>query len=64
MTDIARSRLFTGGVVWTGPGRPDATALLVVDGRIRAVGPEAYDAAPAGTETARERSSARQVERG
>ncbi|WP_168625680.1 amidohydrolase [Cryobacterium sp. BB307] len=46
-----RPRLFTGGTIWTGHGRPDASAVLVVDGRIHAIGPEAHDSAPDGTET-------------
>ncbi|MEX1078353.1 MAG: amidohydrolase [Homoserinimonas sp.] len=39
MTD--RAVLFSGGTVWTGPGRADESALLVEDGRITAVGSQA-----------------------
>lgn len=37
--------LFRNGIVWTGEGQPTSDALLVVDGRIAAVGPEALDTA-------------------
>ena len=41
VSDFGKSRLFQGGTVWLGPDQPDAQALLVVDGRISAIGADA-----------------------
>jgi hypothetical protein len=38
-------QLFSGGTVWMGPDRPDENALLVIDGRIAAVGDAALQEA-------------------
>mgnify|MGYP000261059026 FL=1 len=42
------ARLFTGGTIWTGSGETDA--LLVVDGTVAAVGPDARESASAATD--------------
>lgn len=39
------ARLFDGGAIWTGAGRPTSDALLVQDGRIAALGEEAREGA-------------------
>ncbi|WP_232819029.1 amidohydrolase [Homoserinimonas sp. OAct 916] len=45
MTESGRPQLFTNGTVWMGADSPDQCALLVVDGRVAAVGDDAEAAA-------------------
>ncbi len=47
MTDPNRTILFVGGVVWMGPDKGDETSLLVVEGKVAAVGGAAVQAAAA-----------------
>ena len=61
MTQPGRQRLFTNGTVWMGPENADESALLVVDGRIAAIG-EAAKAAAASAQTAHAHEAGASVE--
>jgi predicted amidohydrolase YtcJ len=45
MKDSGQTSLFVGGTIWMGPGQQDESALLVVDGRITAIGEAAVQEA-------------------
>lgn len=45
MKNPGQTGLFVGGTIWMGPGQQDESALLVVDGRIAAIGEAAIQEA-------------------